>query len=66
MSRIFRRTAIDLSRKFPYGARRREQMRALVLSDSAAEKLARLSLGWLKKTGRRTEQNINLKLSLTH
>jgi hypothetical protein len=40
-------------------------MRALVLSDSAAEKLARLLLGWLKKTGRRTEQNIHLKLSLT-
>jgi CRP/FNR family cyclic AMP-dependent transcriptional regulator len=43
-----------------------EQMRALVLSDSAAEKLARLLLSWLKKTGCRTEQNIHLKLSLTH
>jgi DNA-binding transcriptional ArsR family regulator len=43
-----------------------EQMRALVLSDSAAEKLARLLLSWLKKTGGQTEQNIHLKLSLTH
>jgi CRP/FNR family cyclic AMP-dependent transcriptional regulator len=43
-----------------------EQMRWLVLSDSAAEKLARLLLSWGKKTGGRTEHNIHLKLSLTH
>jgi CRP/FNR family cyclic AMP-dependent transcriptional regulator len=43
-----------------------EQMRALVLSDSAAEKLARLLLSWLKKAGSQTEQNVHLKLSLTH
>jgi CRP/FNR family transcriptional regulator, cyclic AMP receptor protein len=43
-----------------------EQMRALALSDSAAEKLARLLLHWIEKTGGRTEQNIRLKLSLTH
>jgi CRP/FNR family transcriptional regulator len=43
-----------------------EQMRALVLSDSAAEKLARLLLSWLRKLGSQTEQNIRLKLSLTH
>lgn len=43
-----------------------EQMRALVLSDSAAEKLARLLLSWLRKLGSQTEQNIHLKLSLTH
>jgi CRP/FNR family transcriptional regulator, cyclic AMP receptor protein len=43
-----------------------EQMRALFLSDSAAEKLARLLLSWLEKTGRQTGQNIHLKLSLTH
>jgi CRP/FNR family transcriptional regulator len=43
-----------------------EQMRALILSDSAVEKLARLLLSWLKKTGGRTEQNNRLKLSLTH
>jgi CRP-like cAMP-binding protein len=41
-------------------------MRSLVLSDSAAEKLAGLLLSWLKKSGGRTEQNIHLKLSLTH
>jgi CRP/FNR family transcriptional regulator, cyclic AMP receptor protein len=43
-----------------------EQMRALALSDSVAEKLARLLLNWLKKTGRQTEQGIHLKLALTH
>ncbi|MBO0726342.1 MAG: Crp/Fnr family transcriptional regulator [Blastocatellia bacterium] len=43
-----------------------EQMRALVLSDSAAEKLARLLLSWIEKTGRQTEHNISLKISLTH
>jgi len=43
-----------------------EQMRALVLSDSAAEKLARLLLSWLGKTCSQTERNIHLKLSLTH
>jgi CRP/FNR family cyclic AMP-dependent transcriptional regulator len=43
-----------------------EQMRSLVLSDSAAEKLARLLLSWLKKSGGWTEQDIHLKLSLTH
>jgi CRP/FNR family transcriptional regulator, cyclic AMP receptor protein len=42
-----------------------EQMRALVLSDSAAEKLARLLLSWLKKTGSQTEHGVHLKLSLT-
>lgn len=43
-----------------------EQVRALALSDSVAEKLAKLLLGWLKKTGRQTEHGIHLKLSLTH
>ncbi len=42
-----------------------EQMRALVLSDSAAEKLARLLLSWLKKTGSQAERGVQLKLSLT-
>src|SRR5215813_10009786 len=43
-----------------------EQMRALALSDSAVEKLARLLLNWRQKTGRQTDQAIHLKLSLTH
>lgn len=43
-----------------------EQMRALALSDSAAEKLARLLLSWRRKTGGQTDQAIHLKLSLTH
>jgi CRP/FNR family transcriptional regulator len=43
-----------------------EQMRALVLSNSAAEKLARLLLSWLEKTSARAERNLHLKLSLTH
>jgi CRP/FNR family transcriptional regulator, cyclic AMP receptor protein len=42
-----------------------EQMRALVLSDSAAEKMARLLLSWLKKTGSHTERGVHLKISLT-
>jgi CRP/FNR family transcriptional regulator len=44
----------------------REQMRALVLSDSAAEKLARLLLGWGQKTSMLTGQAIHLNLLLTH
>jgi len=43
-----------------------EQMRALVLSDSAAEKLAKLLLSWLKKTGTQTEHGVYLKITLTH
>ena len=43
-----------------------EQMRALALSDSVAEKLARLLLNWFKRAGRQTEQGIQLKLALTH
>jgi CRP/FNR family transcriptional regulator len=41
-------------------------MRALALSDSAAEKLARLLLSWRRKNGNETDQAIRLKLSLTH
>jgi CRP/FNR family transcriptional regulator len=41
-------------------------MRALALSDSVAEKLARLLLNWLKRAGRQTEQGAHLKLALTH
>jgi CRP/FNR family transcriptional regulator, cyclic AMP receptor protein len=43
-----------------------QQLRSLALSDSAAEKLARLLLSWIEKIGGQTEQNIHLKLSLTH
>ncbi len=43
-----------------------EQMRLIFLSDSAAEKLARLLLSWRQKNGRQTDQAIHLKLSLTH
>ncbi len=43
-----------------------EQMRALALSDSVAEKLAKLLLSWCNKTGTKTERGIHLKLSLTH
>jgi CRP/FNR family transcriptional regulator len=41
-------------------------MRALALSESVAEKLARLLLSWCKKTGGQTGQAVHLKLSLTH
>ncbi len=43
-----------------------EQMRALVLADSVAEKLAKLLLYWCNKNGRQTEHGIDLKLSLKH
>jgi CRP/FNR family transcriptional regulator len=43
-----------------------DQIRALALSDSVAEKLAKLLLGWCAREGKETEQGIQLKLSLTH
>jgi CRP/FNR family transcriptional regulator len=43
-----------------------EQMRALTLSDSVAEKLAKLLLYWCNQRGSQTEHGIHLKLSLTH
>jgi CRP/FNR family cyclic AMP-dependent transcriptional regulator len=42
------------------------QVRSLGLSTSAAEKLARLILGWCDETGKETEQGMRLKLSFTH
>ena len=56
------RVALHLSHAYVTA---QEQMRALVLSDSAAEKLARLLLSWLMKTGSQTEHGVHLKLSLT-
>jgi CRP/FNR family transcriptional regulator len=43
-----------------------EQVRALALSDSVAEKLAKLLLSWCKRSGTQTEHGVHLKLSLTH
>jgi CRP/FNR family transcriptional regulator len=43
-----------------------EQVRAVALSDSVAEKLAKLLLYWCARQGKETEQGIHLKLSLTH
>jgi CRP/FNR family transcriptional regulator, cyclic AMP receptor protein len=43
-----------------------EQVRALVLSESVAEKLAKLLISWCNKNGRQTERGIHLKLTLTH
>lgn len=43
-----------------------EQVRAVALSNSVGEKLARLLLNWCAREGRETEQGIHLKLSLTH
>jgi CRP/FNR family transcriptional regulator len=43
-----------------------EQVRALALSNSVAEKLAKLLLYWCNKNGRQTDHGIHLKLSLTH
>lgn len=43
-----------------------EQVKTLALSDSVAEKLAKLLLNWVRQNGRLTNQGILLKLSLTH
>jgi len=43
-----------------------EQVRAVALSDSVAEKLAKLLLYWCSRQGKETEHGIHLKLSLTH
>jgi CRP/FNR family transcriptional regulator, cyclic AMP receptor protein len=43
-----------------------EQMRALALSDSVAEKLAKVLLHWCDQNGRQTEGGIHLKLTLRH
>ncbi len=51
------RVALHLSHVY---AALHEQMRALALSDSVAEKLAKLLLSWLKKTGRQTEHGVHL------
>jgi CRP/FNR family transcriptional regulator, cyclic AMP receptor protein len=43
-----------------------EQMRALVLSESVAERLAKLLLFWCNQKGRETKRGVHLNLSLTH
>ncbi len=43
-----------------------DQVRALALSDSVAEKLAKLLLSWCEKGSVENEQGIHLKMSLTH
>ncbi len=43
-----------------------EQVQSLGLSQSTAEKLARLILDWCERNGRVTERGIQVKLTLTH
>jgi CRP/FNR family transcriptional regulator, cyclic AMP receptor protein len=43
-----------------------EQVRTLALSDSVAEKMARLLLDWCRSQGKVTAQGTHLKVSLTH
>jgi CRP/FNR family cyclic AMP-dependent transcriptional regulator len=43
-----------------------EQARALGLSHTAGEKLARLLLSWCKETGLQTDSGIRIKITLTH
>jgi CRP/FNR family transcriptional regulator len=43
-----------------------DQIRALALSNSVAEKLARLLLGWCAREGRETERGIHVRITLTH
>jgi CRP/FNR family cyclic AMP-dependent transcriptional regulator len=57
------RVAQHLSRAYRFAT---EQVRSLALSESTAEKLANLILGWCDREGRRTERGITLKLTLTH
>jgi CRP/FNR family transcriptional regulator, cyclic AMP receptor protein len=57
------RAAEQLSNNY-YAAN--EQARSLGLSQSAAEKLARLILEWCARDGRQSDRGIQLKLTLTH
>jgi len=43
-----------------------EKARSLGLSTSAAEKLARLILGWAEHEGKAVDQGVQMKLTLTH
>jgi CRP/FNR family transcriptional regulator len=43
-----------------------EQVRSLGLSESTAEKLSNLILGWCEREGKQTERGISLKVTLTH
>lgn len=43
-----------------------DQIRSLALSDSVAEKLAKLLLRWCARDGKETEHGIHLKITLTH
>ena len=43
-----------------------DQIRSLALSESVAEKLAKLLLRWCARDGKETERGIHLKVTLTH
>ena len=43
-----------------------EQIKSLVLADSAEQKLANLLLRWCKESGQMTNEGIQIKLTLTH
>jgi len=43
-----------------------EQVRSLGLSESTAEKLATMILGWCERDGKQTERGIVIKVALTH
>jgi CRP/FNR family cyclic AMP-dependent transcriptional regulator len=57
------RVAQHLSNAYRFAS---EQVRSLGLSESTAEKLAHLILGWCERQGKQTDRGINLKLTLTH
>lgn len=57
------RVAQHLSNAYRYAS---AQARSLGLSESTAEKLANLILGWCDSEGRASERGITLKLTLTH
>lgn len=62
-SQVCLRAAEQLSNNY-YAAN--EQARSLGLSQSTAEKLARLILEWCARDGRQSDRGIQLKLTLTH
>lgn len=43
-----------------------EQMRTIALSESTAERLARLLIAWCEKDGRQSDEGVHVKMAFTH
>jgi CRP/FNR family transcriptional regulator, cyclic AMP receptor protein len=57
------RVAEHLSKAYRFAS---EQVRSLGLSQSTAEKLAHLIVGWCEQQGKQSDRGVSLKLTLTH